>query len=273
MMRPPSLAALLAMAALSACADATARGYADYDRYMIQIGHHRLDRNPADAPFTNADLAENFIRVALAVETMGGQEASAQPLRRWEQPIVYTLFGDGVTPADRLLVGAFMDRLAAASGLEIREGSENINLPIMFLGDAERWQAHSRVRGGHTPAMRFLTDFLGRADAENPCRGTLRHNDRYEVVFAAVLIKDEVSGTLRRACIEEELAQSLGLTNDDDSVRPSLFNDDQEFAVLTVHDELLLRVLYDRRLRSGMEEAEVRPLLPRIIRDLRAGES
>ena len=43
--------------------------------------------------------------------------------------------------------------------------------------------------------------------------------------------------------------------------RPSIFNDDDEFALLTRHDELLLEMLYDPRLRPGMTAAEAMPIV------------
>ena len=43
----------------------------------------------------------------------------------------------------------------------------------------------------------------------------------------------------------------MGLPNDSPEARPSLFNDDLEFALLTEHDAILLRMLYDPRLRPG----------------------
>ena len=43
----------------------------------------------------------------------------------------------------------------------------------------------------------------------------------------------------------------MGLPNDSPEARPSLFNDDLEFALLTEHDAVLLRMLYDPRLRPG----------------------
>jgi len=42
------------------------------------------------------------------------------------------------------------------------------------------------------------------------------------------------------------------LANDSPSARPSIFNDDDEFALLTTHDEMLLKMLYDKRLSAGM---------------------
>ena len=65
----------------------------------------------------------------------------------------------------------------------------------------------------------------------------------------------------------------MGLPNDSPDARPSLFNDDLEFALLTEHDAILLRMLYDPRLQPGMTSAEVRPLLPDIARDARQAQA
>ncbi|MEZ5685909.1 MAG: DUF2927 domain-containing protein, partial [Paracoccaceae bacterium] len=45
------------------------------------------------------------------------------------------------------------------------------------------------------------------------------------------------------------------------------------FALLTRHDELLLRMLYDPRLTPGMTEAEARPIVQTIAAELMGGES
>ena len=63
----------------------------------------------------------------------------------------------------------------------------------------------------------------------------------------------------------------MGLANDSPAARPSVFNDDEEFALLTRHDELLLRMLYDPRLRPGMTEAEARPIITDIATELTGG--
>ena len=77
-----------------------------------------------------------------------------------------------------------------------------------------------------------------------------------------MLIRAEHPPFTRLSCVHEEMAQAMGLPNDSPEARPSLFNDDLEFALLTEHDAILLRMLYDPRLRPGMTSAEARPLLP-----------
>ncbi|MDA0963344.1 MAG: DUF2927 domain-containing protein, partial [Proteobacteria bacterium] len=84
---------------------------------------------------------------------------------------------------------------------------------------------------------------------------------------ALALIRSEHPDLMRLSCIHEEIAQGLGLANDSPGVRPSIFNDDDEFALLTSHDEKLLAMLYDPRLHPGMTLDEARPLLRTLARD------
>ena len=48
------------------------------------------------------------------------------------------------------------------------------------------------------------------------------------------------------------------------AARPSIFNDDEEFALLTTQDELMLKMLYDPRLQPGMDAAQAAPIAPII---------
>jgi hypothetical protein len=85
---------------------------------------------------------------------------------------------------------------------------------------------------------------------------------------AIALVRTEHPDLTRQACIHEELAQGLGLANDDPNARPSIFNDDEEFALLTNHDELLLKILYDPRLTPGMTADEARPIVQSLAQEL-----
>ena len=90
---------------------------------------------------------------------------------------------------------------------------------------------------------------------------------------AVAVIRGEHPDLLRLSCFHEELAQGLGLANDSPAARPSIFNDDEEFGLLTHHDELLLQMLYDRRLRAGMTPHEARPIVAEIATELLGGSS
>ena len=90
---------------------------------------------------------------------------------------------------------------------------------------------------------------------------------------AFAVIRAEHPDLLRLSCIHEEITQGLGLPNDSPRARPSIFNDDEEFAFLTAHDELLLRILYSPELRPGMSPAEARPIVFSLARRLLGGDS
>lgn len=73
---------------------------------------------------------------------------------------------------------------------------------------------------------------------------------------AFAVIGAEHPDLLRLSCYHEEIAQALGLPNDSPRARPSIFNDDEEFALLTRQDEAVLRMLYNPAFRPGMSLPE-----------------
>jgi Protein of unknown function (DUF2927) len=96
-------------------------------------------------------------------------------------------------------------------------------------------------------------------------------NGIYTAAFAT--IRAEHPDLLRLSCLHEEIAQGLGLPNDSPRARPSIFNDDEEFALLTRMDEAMLRMLYNPSLRPGMTEAEARPIVFDLAARLVGGAS
>ena len=80
-----------------------------------------------------------------------------------------------------------------------------------------------------------------------------------------ILIRSELPPDWRRSCFDEEFAQILGPSFDHHDVRPSMFNDDEEFLFLTNHAAAILRLIYDPRLSPGMTRAQTEPLVRRIL--------
>ena len=105
------------------------------------------------------------------------------------------------------------------------------------------------------------------------CTAFTFNSGQSPVIDSAVsVIRWELTPKLRSLCVHEELAQSLGLINDSPRARPSIFNDNEEYALLTKQDELMLKMLYDPRLRPGMTLAEARPVVEVIAVELMGGE-
>ena len=72
-----------------------------------------------------------------------------------------------------------------------------------------------------------------------------------------------------KSCIVEETTQVMGLPNDSSDVRPSIFNDRGGLDDLSGQDVLLLRLLYDPRLKAGMTRDEALATARRILPELR----
>lgn len=269
----------LALAGAAAAATACAGG-ADYARLTAEMrgeGLLRTERAPADAPWSNADLARDFALVALNREFRRSgdglvAEATPTPLSRWEGPIRYEIAGASATAEDRRAFSEYAARLARLTGLDIAEaGTEGeVNMSVLFLGPWERLDLLRQIHG-RGMAKDMALPLRWAEDDDFPCVGQIGMESEAggRIRYAAIFIRGELGPLMRRACIEEETAQSLGLFNDDDRVRPSVFNDDQEFALLTEHDEWLLRVLYDPRLRPGMPPDDAAAAARAVIEDLR----
>ncbi|MBL4558638.1 MAG: DUF2927 domain-containing protein [Rhodobacteraceae bacterium] len=258
--------------------------YARVEADLVARGLLRTEAAPPDAPFDARMLARNFEAIAFFSEysEAGGRVEArrvAAPLRRWEEPVsIEIVFGRAVPDAqrrrDRAEIASLAQRIAGATGLPISLGGARPNLHIV-VADADDRQDTAWLRA----AVPNLSEATAREIARMPrgvyCMAYSFSSEPAPAVFtrAVVLIKDEQPPLLRRACFHEEIAQAMGLSNDSLTARPSIFNDDEEFALLTRHDEMLLGMLYDPALRPGMTADAARPMLPALAQAQMAGES
>jgi hypothetical protein len=252
---------------LAACAAQTPRRdiFAAYQAEMQERGYLRTETDPNDVPYSNTRLAEHFRRIAFF--TFPNDEVHIpKPLTRWQGPIHYAVLG---TEDDQEQVDRLMARIAQLTGLDIRHApEERANFVILLMDEGE--QRAARLSFPDAESRAFFDGFVS---AIFDC-GAIADwsDDDPEITRALVYLHGDLQGLYRRLCFQEEISQSFGLFNDDPTVRPSIFNDDDEFALLTTHDEFLLRILYDHRLRVGMTEEEAMPIVHRIIGEMRPAD-
>nr|WP_281501993.1 DUF2927 domain-containing protein [Loktanella sp. F6476L] len=265
----------------SEASKALATYYRRLQNDLLTQGLLRGDGGGPDTPFTDTVLARNFVRIALFDEyvTDGDvlrPQATLSRLRRWDMPVRMTMeFGASVTPEqqsrDRTTVAAYAQRLSRVSGLSILQTDADPNFHVLVLGEDDRATYRDRLReivpGIAESSLRAITqlprDQLCIVVAFSEGGGASYSK-------AVAIIRSEHPDLLRTSCFHEELAQGLGLANDSPQARPSIFNDDEEFGLLTTHDELLLKMLYDPRFRTGMSAAEAAPIARVIARELLA---
>ena len=246
---------------------------------LLTQGLLRGDGGGPDTPFTSTILARNFVRIALFDEyvTDGDflrPQATLSRLRRWEKPIRMSVeFGASVRQTqrdqDRASISAFAARLSRVSGLRISQTDIDPNYHVLILNENDRLGYGDRLRE-IVPgiAQSSLNAILNLPRNQLCIVVAFSDGDSPNYSKAVAVIRAEHPPLLRTSCIHEELAQGLGLANDSPQARPSIFNDDEEFGLLTTHDELLLKILYDPRLQGGMKPAEAAPIARQIAKEL-----
>lgn len=283
---PQSRPAIARPAPTIKVAQATSEESAQFRSYLRTVqsmqltsGLLRQDGGGPDTPFTSEMLARNFEQITFFNEysTARLPQGVSGKLRRWNQPIRFAVeFGASAPRSQRRKdsadVAKYAARLTNATGHPVSVGGPP-NFYVLFVGEDDREDVIDEMVGrlpgvenANLSSLRTLSDDIYCAVAAYSA-GT----DSSVYTAAVAVIRAENPDLLRLACIHEELAQAMGLANDSPSARPSIFNDDDEFALLTTHDELLLKMLYDPRLKAGMTLPEAKPIIRTITTEFLSG--
>ncbi|MDX5401648.1 MAG: DUF2927 domain-containing protein [Rhodobacterales bacterium] len=284
--RPPALPDQAQAAEPSPESRALAVYYQRLETDLLGQGLLRTDAGGPDTPFGARDLARNFEEIAFfdEYERGAGLRASSGrpvPMRRWADPVrIKVEFGPSVAQntrqTDLRSIRSYAARLARATRHPITLDANRPNMTILIYSEDDNALLAQRARqivpgisGGALSVFRslprqihcFVMAFSGGGPDSNVYQQ------------AIVVIRAEHPDLLRASCIHEEMAQGLGLANDTPRARPSIFNDDDEFALLTRHDELLLKMLYDPRLAPGMTLDQARPIITQMAEELLGGST
>jgi len=254
--------------------------YSSVQTRLIAQGKLRQEYAPKDVPFDTNDLVEHFEQVALYDEyTLNEgnfiEQKTVSSLRRWNKPVrVGLYFGASVTAEQKKIdttsVRSFSKRLARLTGLKIHLTSQrNANFLMLFLNRDEQISQIPKLAETTPQLVPSIVREIQNSPRNIFCVAYALSNADKPADYsgAVILIKGEHAQIMRDSCIQEEMTQALGLANDGPDIRPSIFNDDEEFATLTRHDEMLLKMLYDPRLRSGMTPKRARPILKVVAED------
>jgi hypothetical protein len=258
--------------------------YTRMQQDSLARGLLRTDGGGPDTPYDARILAANFMRIALYDEYTPSatgyiDRAEQDPIRKWVTPIrMHLEFGPTVPEdeqrADRATVAAYDARLSRLTRLPITLTDTAPNFNVFVLTEDERRGFGPRLRamvpGISDAAVKTFTDM----PLSIYCFVfSFSPPGHYTYSSAIAIIRAELPDLMRTGCYHEELAQALGPANDSPQARPSIFNDDQEFAYLTTQDELILRMLYDPRFTPGMPAPLAEPLAREIAQDMMPGHS
>lgn len=217
--------------------------------------------------FTDAELIDGFVRTVFGAE----YEAPADALlvvKRFTQSVrIYVeALGSDVFPQSRAdrrkreaeaIIRQLASRIPGAR-ISIVPTLRRANL-LVVVTDAQNYLGVGQAM------LRGRASFM----RNTVCAGVPVWYPNYALERALVIVPGDRGDRLFMSCVAEEVLQVLGAVNDDDGLTYSTFNDANDLGGFPLFDQFLLNMLYHPRIRPGMNEAQVRTALPRVIAEIR----
>ncbi len=254
--------------------------YSRLEERKTSLGLLRQDGGGADTPFDVNDIVEAFEQLAFYNEYDIDKNkllpnSNAVSLAKWKSNTnILVRFGNSIDKKqkdkDLLEVNSLIRNLSEITNHKIEFSQQNENMYVVIANQEEIKALIGEIgltRPEFDPTRIPIITQLPK-DIHCMAMTSMSSEPNSAISSALVIIRSELPEIMRRACFHEEIAQSLGLTNDSHFARPSIFNDDDEFATLTKFDEILLRILYDHRLQPGISEKEAAQLVKQIATEI-----
>ena len=258
--------------------------YQGVEQRQRTLGLLRTDGGGIDTPINASRLERTFTQIAFSREfsDVGNalvRQQSDSMLHRWEVPVrISTVFGAQVPDMqrsdDKAMVQRFANRLGRVTGHPISYVERGANFNVLVLTEEERRVSGPTLRRFIPGIRQQEIDVIQKLNRASYCVVVAADpGDDGKLTRAVAIIRAELPPLLRLSCVHEEIAQGLGLANDSEEARPSIFNDDDEFGRLTTLDELMLKMLYDPRLKPGMEASSAKPIVAQLALEAFGGPS
>lgn len=233
-----------------------------FDETSAQSAEPRKETNAGNiggaAPADMDSLLSFFETIVFESEYAASQ---AEPVvAKWHRPLRIMLKGT-VSSLNRRTVEQHVRVLAELTGLDMQimaPMGEGGNLTIHFL---PRKELDRLVVDNVAPSV------LRRLGAGG-CFFLSFQNPPGHIVKGIIAVNIEFLQQDIRHCLLEELTQSLGLPNDSDMMRPSIFSRVDRLQALAPQDIVLLRTLYHPSMPPGANRQEARMRARAIISDL-----
>lgn len=203
------------------------------------------------------------------IVTFGSEFASTKApriLRKWRGPTIkYKLLGiAGEADYYREVVERHAEALRTYTGVtytEIPGDAEGEDLIFVFAN-----RKTMKIAGRLIESNERVLREVARAN----CYFLSYHNPDGQIFKGLIAVNSDLDRLKVEHCLLEEMAQSLGLPNDSRLVSPSIFNDRENHMTLTMIDKVLLRTLYDTRVRTGVSRPQALLAANKVVRSLMA---
>jgi hypothetical protein len=247
--------AMLALAALTVGATSHSA--------RAEISEIEMRRATERTNFSNDEIKDGFFKTAFRAELQ--LDRPAERIRKFDEPVRVFIDNRGSSDRSAQIATIVGDIRAHVNHLDLAVTSDrkNANLVVMLVKTRD-FDRTIRSRYGDAAATRIQRSL------QPQCLSGIGKDRSYRIRRAEVIIPVDSGDFQFYDCAYEELLQALGLVNDDGSVPWTMFNDSVQMGFFDVYDQYLVNLLYDQRIRPGMNKDEVEKLLPEVMPAVRA---
>jgi hypothetical protein len=211
--------------------------------------------------FTDSEIIDGFLKTAFGAEYhLAGR---VDRIRKYAMPV--RVFADGKSlnrKAQLAKVVADIGAKVAHLDIAMAEDSDAANVLVQMVRDRDLYRTITKSYGSER-AREIKTSL------DPQCLSGFRKNEKYEIEHSDVILTVDNGDFIFFDCAYEELLQSLGPINDTSSVPWTMFNDEVSMGFFDVYDQYILNILYDPRIKPGMNVEEVKAVLPEVLADVR----
>ena len=254
--------------------------YSRLEKRKTSLGLLRQDGGGDDTPFDVDDIVEAFEQLAFYNEYDIDKNkllpnSNPVSLAKWKSNTnISVLFGVSVDKKrkdkDLKEINSLLSNLSKITNQKIKVSQQDVNMYVVVANQKEIKDLIAEIGSQRPEFDPKRIPIITQLPKDIHCMAmtSMSSEPNSAISSALVIIRNELPDIMRRACIHEEIAQSLGLTNDSHFARPSIFNDDDEFATLTKFDKILIQILYDHRLKPGISKKEASQLVRQITKEI-----
>lgn len=181
-------------------------------------------------------------------------------IARWKTPLRIAIKGY-VNENHIRIIRQHLAVIKKLTGITIEkvEAPENPeNLTILFLAGEE--MGNVKIKG-------VDASYIEKIAAPQSCYFISFKKPPDTIVRGVIVVNKDRPDEVTEHCLLEELVQSMGLPNDTNMLRPSIFSDYDRLTSLSRHDEILIRTLYDERMTEGLDRPSALNVAREIIAD------
>jgi hypothetical protein len=213
--------------------------------------------------FTDRELVAGFMKL-----TFGGEFPVAgrvDRIRKFDGPVRIHIDNRATPDRSEQIAAVVSDIAERIQNLDIAlaENRRDANLTVTLILDRDLPRTVRALQ------RRKRTQDIQRSLAPR-CLSDIRRDGGFRIVRSEVIVAADIDEFVFLDCAYEQLLRALGPINDDPTLPWTMFNDNVQMGFFGRFDQYLLNILYDRRIRPGMTEAQVRALLPEVLPAVRA---